>query len=262
MTRKITDEQILQEINRGLTRQEIANKYGTHVENLAKRMKKLGVHARYADNSLYKDCWHYIESHDSKVKQNQSDFLYLESRRTKNCYFYRAKCKHCGSVIIRCDMDRHWKCKCYPDRKKKEEELKKRRADVARLLSTVLETKRPKKCKRCGEIFYCPYPTAIYCSKKCKKSGKTSIRKRCKKYGVYYDPEVIPIKVFQRDHYKCGICGLYCVKDDDTWNGYIGAYSPTIDHIVALKNGGTHTWDNVQCAHAICNSKKRDLLTV
>jgi hypothetical protein len=26
-----------------------------------------------------------------------------------------------------------------------------------------------------------------------------------------------------------------------------------------LANGGTHTWDNVQCAHAICNSYKRDL---
>lgn len=34
---------------------------------------------------------------------------------------------------------------------------------------------------------------------------------------------------------------------------------PTIDHIVAMANGGGHTWDNVQLAHAICNSYKRDL---
>ena len=53
-----------------------------------------------------------------------------------------------------------------------------------------------------------------------------------------------------------------CNTDDNSWNGYFGAYSPTVDHIIALKNGGTHTWDNVQCAHAICNSNKRDLITV
>jgi 5-methylcytosine-specific restriction endonuclease McrA len=27
----------------------------------------------------------------------------------------------------------------------------------------------------------------------------------------------------------------------------------TLDHIIPLCQGGTHTWDNVQPAHAICN---------
>ena len=271
----ITDEQILKGIEEGLTRQEIADKYGTHVENLARRMKQLGVHARYArmkqlgvharyakKDKVFGESWHYIKTHDVKVREYQSEFTYIESRRVNDTYYIRVKCKYCGAIITRCDFDRRWKCECYSKRKKNEEEIKKRRVELARLLNMVLENKKPKKCKRCGEEFYSPYSTALYCSKKCKKGGSTSIRKRCKKYGVFYDPDVIPIKVFQRDHYKCGICGLYCIKDDDSWNGYFGAYSPTIDHIVALKNGGTHTWDNVQCAHAICNSNKRDLLTV
>lgn len=32
----------------------------------------------------------------------------------------------------------------------------------------------------------------------------------------------------------------------------------TIDHIVPLAQGGTHTWDNVAPAHARCNFKKAD----
>jgi 5-methylcytosine-specific restriction endonuclease McrA len=39
-------------------------------------------------------------------------------------------------------------------------------------------------------------------------------------------------------------------------------YNPqraTLDHVIALANNGTHTWDNVQLLCSDCNSKKRDL---
>lgn len=36
--------------------------------------------------------------------------------------------------------------------------------------------------------------------------------------------------------------------------------APSIDHIVALANGGTHEPSNVQAAHLLCNSMKRDLV--
>ncbi len=41
---KITDAQILEAV-KTMTRQEIADKYGVHVEGLARRMRRLGVHA-------------------------------------------------------------------------------------------------------------------------------------------------------------------------------------------------------------------------
>jgi 5-methylcytosine-specific restriction endonuclease McrA len=34
----------------------------------------------------------------------------------------------------------------------------------------------------------------------------------------------------------------------------------TIEHIIPLCVGGTHTWDNVAPAHAMCNFKKGDSL--
>jgi 5-methylcytosine-specific restriction endonuclease McrA len=36
--------------------------------------------------------------------------------------------------------------------------------------------------------------------------------------------------------------------------------APTVDHIIPLAKGGTHTWDNVQLAHWSCNSDKRDII--
>jgi 5-methylcytosine-specific restriction endonuclease McrA len=58
---------------------------------------------------------------------------------------------------------------------------------------------------------------------------------------------------------KCAICG--CTADpNDTWerNGRLcyGRKYPTVDHIIALKNGGTDTIENVQLACKRCNSKK------
>lgn len=64
------------------------------------------------------------------------------------------------------------------------------------------------------------------------------------------------------DHFKmkCAICGCD-VDPNDFWIGEdgrkrYGRKYPTIDHIVALKNGGMHTLDNVQLACKRCNSIK------
>ena len=261
----ITDEQILQGIADGLTRQEIADKYGTHVENLARRMRKLGVHAKYAErsNETNADTWHWLQSSEDFVKKYlENDFELVTFKRRK----YRIKCNKCGDIFER---DRSsirrknvicYKCK---EIEKQEIVLRNERIKLVRSFYAILESKMPKRCERCGNTFYSQYKDQKYCSKHCKNKRKrrsnTSIKRRCKKYGVYYDPKVKSEEVFKRDGYRCMICGLACNKEDDTWSEWIGPYSPTVDHIIALKNGGTHTWDNVQCAHAICNSYKRDL---
>ena len=85
------------------------------------------------------------------------------------------------------------------------------------------------------------------------------MRHRVKKYnGRIVDTDITLKKVFMRDNGICQICGKPCDWNDRRW-GSIGPLYPTRDHIIALANGGEHSWDNIQLAHAICNSVKRDL---
>lgn len=66
--------------------------------------------------------------------------------------------------------------------------------------------------------------------------------------------KINPLDIYNRDGWICGICGkpvMQTVK-------YPDLNCVSLDHIVPLAKGGTHTRDNVQCAHMICNSLKSD----
>jgi len=60
------------------------------------------------------------------------------------------------------------------------------------------------------------------------------------------------LEIFERDKWKCGICGL----DVDKSLCYPDKSSASLDHIVPLSRGGSHTKENVQCSHLSCNLKK------
>jgi len=258
---KITDAEIIGGILQGLTRQEIADKYGVHVENLARRMHKLGVRATYAkpvakETRELAQTWHYSAATDRIIKEKFCgawEFVAYKNRRV------RMKCKACGEVVER-DVSNVRRsntiCAACEEKKRRIEEL-------ARVIAAIAEKKTPKICPSCGEAFYSEYPEKRYCSKKCKRKKKAgaSIRRRCRHYGVYYDPAVTAQKVFERDNMICQICGKPCDPEDKSW-GASGALYPSVDHIIPLAKGGTHTWDNVQCVHVLCNSYKRDLITV
>lgn len=83
-------------------------------------------------------------------------------------------------------------------------------------------------------------------------------KQRAIKFGCEYDPTVNLKSLIARDGLTCKICGGLCNQSDHGWSKYYGPTSPTIDHILPMAKGGSHTWDNVQIAHAVCNIKKRD----
>lgn len=74
-----------------------------------------------------------------------------------------------------------------------------------------------------------------------------------------FDTNITLKKVYDKFDGVCQLCGE---KTDweDVINGHIRKNYPTVDHVVPLSKGGTHTWDNVQLAHMACNSKKHDKL--
>lgn len=244
--KKITDEQLI-DCAKSMTRQEIADKYKMHVESLARRMRQLGIHAVYAENL-------------GNFKPRSDDELRMEinSRANGNWEFIKrvdaknikVKCRICGTMIVRTlkTVERH-NTPC-PECKRREQ------IGTPKQIELIY-----RKCKRCGKEFFTLIDTALYCSSKCKtkmKPHNSGYRNRARHYGVYYDSTISLKKVIERDHNICQICGKPCDATDTSW-GSSGPMYPSIDHITAFANGGTHTWDNVQLAHIICNSYKRDL---
>jgi hypothetical protein len=116
---------------------------------------------------------------------------------------------------------------------------------------------RPFSCKHCGRSTtrqgtnrrrYCEVCTDI----KHRYDVGNSHRARARKNGGDVAP-VNPWKVFVRDGWRCQICGC---KTPRSAKGKGRPNSPEIDHIVPLRVGGDHTYDNVQCACRTCNRSK------
>ena len=78
--------------------------------------------------------------------------------------------------------------------------------------------------------------------------------KRAKKYNVVYE-KIKPDNIYKRDDYRCVSCGCKVVKSD--------TYRPdqaTIDHVIPMSKGGSHTVDNIVTMCHTCNSLKSDAL--
>jgi len=88
-----------------------------------------------------------------------------------------------------------------------------------------------------------------------KRGGKYYGRVRAAGFGAEYDGSVTLAKLVKRHSGICQLCGKPVDKMDRR-DGHIGYWYPTIDHVIPISAGGSHTWDNVQLAHMICNSKK------
>lgn len=88
--------------------------------------------------------------------------------------------------------------------------------------------------------------------------GGGHYKRRQDNYGsTEYDSSVTLKRVRQKYSDICQICGNP-VDDTDIEKGHIKRLYPTIDHIIPLSKGGSHTWDNVQLAHMSCNAGKCD----
>ena len=133
------------------------------------------------------------------------------------------------------------------------------------------------KCNHCGRFAKkrrWNSKTPRYCSRECffasikaetteeqrkerreyaRKYGSTKHRRRCKKFGGFYNPKVTRLAVLRAGLWRCYICGTK-VSDDLPANHKRKA---TIDHIVPLEKGGPHDWHNVKACCRRCNTKKQ-----
>jgi len=78
-------------------------------------------------------------------------------------------------------------------------------------------------------------------------------RRRVRETGGKVDESLDIFQVFEEENWICQICGDQCdplLRDRDP-------DMVTIDHIIPVSKGGSHTRANVQTAHFRCNMEKQ-----
>jgi 5-methylcytosine-specific restriction endonuclease McrA len=80
-----------------------------------------------------------------------------------------------------------------------------------------------------------------------------------KRRAVYAQGDLIePLVLFEKYNWICNICEAEINKR----LRFPHYWAATIEHVIPICKGGTHTWENCRPAHAICNWQKGDSLPV
>lgn len=82
-------------------------------------------------------------------------------------------------------------------------------------------------------------------------------KRRAQKLGTQVE-DIRPIDIYERDVWLCGLCSTPVDPDAK----HPDPLSPSLDHILPLSLGGTHTYENVQLAHLTCNVSKGNRVAV
>lgn len=118
--------------------------------------------------------------------------------------------------------------------------------------------KPPCRCRECGVTFsWFASAGKRYCSRECARRAGRRVRRsieRARLRGARVEA-VDPNKVFERDGWRCCLCGRKTLKGK---RGTQHPRAPELDHIVPLAQGGEHSYRNTQCACRSCNAAKSD----
>ena len=272
-------DQIEHEYLGGATTYELGEKYGVYHTTISKWMRNRGIHIGKGNHQRSENHFHpnSRESNERKFierlrEHSHGRFEYVADYHIDGREFATIRCTVCGYEFSHYTRfyESAWMC---PECDKREAEKRKAERDAHRKqyeIELEQELQRDKICAECGSVFHSSSKNALYCSGKCKRRVRDRHRRRTPgnhrhyyhvKYGEryleYYDPSVTLEALYRRDKGVCKICGQPCDWTDKSW-GYSGPHYPSIDHIISRAGGGTHTWDNVQLTHCICNSEKRD----
>ena len=267
----------------GMTSYELGEKYGVNPSTIRKWMRKEGVcigkenaNDRVKSKNSGQGALVLQERMRDRVVQkliDDGDTLELLDHDFDGKFLLR--CKVCGHEFKRVKGSYGHTFTCPQCHECSQYEKTRKRDERRQQVRAAREWRKsvPRICKECGDPFWSEYDNAAYCSPKCRKrvaNRRIDIRKKRngKRVGANpykrrmrievnshtYDRTVTLDAVFARHHGICCECGRKTVRSK--------SYTPlqaTLDHVIALNNGGTHTWDNVQLLCSKCNSEKRDL---
>ena len=209
----------------------------------------------------------------NRVQMITSRFEYIGNDGSGDDRIYYLMCKDCGNIVkkssvgfkpshrhlITCtNCDRIFSEK----RKRDEQDLRQKRAQEVLALRQIRQELRQEQkeserkariktytCERCGKEFR-SLKRRKYCSKECGDKQRYSDkehRRRIRCMSQKHDS--ISLKVLAtRDKDRCWICGRRVDWNDCELreNNIFIAFNnyPSIDHVMPLSKGGTHTWDH------------------
>lgn len=261
----------------GHTMSEVAEKYGVCKGTAQQICKGIAIQKARPPKDGYKAANKGILQDINNViriiNERAPDFEYA-GNYTGSDGHVDLRCKKCGH-IRRANWNtlRHKGIKTCPNcleiaKQKHEAEVKKlseaeklrkecdkRGKEVVRLLTRAIKLHR---CPVCGTVT----DNKLYCSSKCSAKAyetKKDANRRKRITNALIDKDISLEALYKRDNGICHICGGKCDWGDHKYKGryfIVGKKYPSIDHVIPLSKGGTHSWDNVKLAHLSCNSAK------
>lgn len=266
--------QIIELHEQGKSYREIAETLGVGRDAVCKRVVKLGLGGGKGSNSSAGGKAYAKKRRAAVIKRFESiaDKVQLTDYKTR-----RMRCVKCGAEFIW--RREHWTmdvpCPYCRERiakeaRKEERERKQYELEQQRKAAREWRLSVHRICKECGEPFYSEYENASYCSDGCRRKSKNRAaderrkrrgggcggyrrRMRITRTPATYDCTITLGAVYKKYRGRCCACGCMTYRTKE--------HAPnraTLDHIIALANNGTHTWDNVQLLCSDCNSAKRD----
>lgn len=219
-------------------------------------------------------------SSNSRQKLTDDD---IQKRLGNDWKYISGYTKYNGKLIVECvrcgkqkEVNRRsvlynslGECECKRIERKAEKEAEK-------ILAFWDELQKPRPLKRDVVVSFCltcgkPFVKegrSPCCSATCKRKARRKKEaakndKRLREMSLSNIEDITLEGLIIRDKNTCWLCGKPCDVNDSYWEGstfFAGNNYPSIDHVLPLAKGGTHTWDNVRLAHRICNSIKSDKL--
>jgi len=262
----------------GLSNSEIAKRFGITPQTVSKVAKRNGCEMRGRKANGVKGGAAYAKKMRDRARERfetiADSYELVEFVDQDNAI---VRCKRCGTEFrwTRYTWDADEPCPgCRAEQAAQRHEAwlqreneRKRQREAAREWRLSV----PHICKECGEPFYSEHENAVYCCDACRKradnrrggerrkrrgarASSYRNRMRVKVTRLTYDRTVTLDAVYKKYRGRCCECGC-----ETEWTRVYSPRRATLDHIVALGNYGTHTWDNVQLLCSDCNSRKRDL---
>ena len=249
------DDEIISLCLDGKTQAEIARALGVEAQTVRNACKRLGLKTIKCIKTSTPD------DIARMLNDKQPDWEYVDGYTGSDGRF-NVKHKPCGCVyeksVVSARHGKQLRCSyCAGEKKREQAERKKELDRIWKEFNKPVRVSQiqAKVCPICGKMH-------MERKEKC-KDCRTAEQKRynnrykeLKKQGSHtkQSKEISARTVYEREGGKCWLCGGQCDINADPNSDYY----PSVDHILPQSLGGKDTWDNVHCAHRICNSLRRN----